>query len=121
MLTRNEMLEAISDLSKDAYGARIRLDYDAMSDDELRATWDSFLAESIASFEREKKDEARAQQDWETHLESLISAGAGDMATAIRWDMQAEDVGNDIGYYCYCKRISYSNEETIAHLLKIAA
>lgn len=61
------------------------------------------------------------QQRWEDHINNLIAMGAGDRATAIRWDMQAEDATNgghyDVGYYCYLKNIRYNNEEAIRSLL----
>jgi len=121
MLTRearNEMLQIISDLSKEAYGYRVRFDYAAMSDDELQRTWDRFINAADAAMAHEKAEKERTQQAWEQHIATLIAMGAGDRATAICWDMQAEGTdGYDIGYYYYRKGIDYSNENTIKQLL----
>ena len=114
---RSEMLETISDLSKEAYGFRIRIDFSAMSDGELQETWDSYLKLADESCEQEKRAYARAEKAWEEHLASLIAAGAGDRATAIRWDLQAENADNDAGYYCFLKGIPYINEHEINALL----
>ena len=116
MLTRearNEMLETISDLSKDAYGYRVRRDYYAMTDSELQETWDFYMRAANDSFELEQRAYVRAEHEWEKHLSALIAAGAGNRATAIRWDMQAEDAGTDVGYYCFLKGIPYANEHEI--------
>jgi hypothetical protein len=40
MNEREEILLTISDLSKDAFGSRMRLDYDAMSDADGDSVWD---------------------------------------------------------------------------------
>lgn len=120
---RASMLQVISDLSKDAYGCRIRLDYEAMSDSELQFTWDGFIAESEASTQREAAQKLRAQKDWEAHIAQLMSIGASDRATAIRWDMVAMDAVHgthedgsphyDVGYYCYLVGLDYALEASI--------
>jgi patatin-like phospholipase/acyl hydrolase len=118
---RNEMLQTISDLSKEAYGFRVRLDYDAMSDADLQDTWDGFMRTANAAFEQEKAQAARAKTIWEADIQQLIEIGAGNRATAIRWDMEAMDAKNgehfDAGYYCYLRGIDYSNEHEIKQLI----
>jgi hypothetical protein len=42
-IDRDYILQTISDLSKDAYGFRVRLDYASMSDAELAETFDRYL------------------------------------------------------------------------------
>ena len=118
---RNEMLQTISDLSKEAYGYRVRLDYATMSDAELRDTWDGFIRAADAAFEQEKVQAARAKTIWEEDIQQLIKVGAGDRATAIRWDMEAMDAKNgdqlDAGYYCYLRGIGYSLEHEVRQLI----
>src|SRR5262245_53152611 len=114
---RDEMLHVISDLSKEAYGYRVRLDYAAMSDSELQAQWDSFLKTADAREIERQQDEARAVVRWEARIADLIALGAGDRGTALRWDMDAMDAFNgdvrDAGYYCYLCGIPYSHEDAI--------
>ena len=75
MLTREDrksMLEVISDLSKDAYGYRVRLNYSAMSDEELQTTWDSFISAAEESTQQEDAAYARAQTEWENHIQRRV-------------------------------------------------
>jgi hypothetical protein len=91
-IDRDYMLQTISDLSKDAYGFRVRLDYAPISDAELAETFDRYAADVEASIAREQIEAATNQANWEKHIYGLIAAGAGNRATAIRWDMAANNL-----------------------------
>ena len=92
-----------SDLHKDAYGFRPR-----------GAIWEAWLAMTPAELDSE---EARMQRDVETaieeelaneaanavsfeaHIGKLMADFSIDRATAIRWDLQALDLTDDIKFY----------------------
>ena len=120
---RNDMLQVISDLSKSAYGYRVRLDYNGMSDEELQDTWDGFLR---ASDEAEKLEQQQQAEAWDTFLNDLnaiVESGAKDIATALRWDMDAYDIEHgpvqyDVGFYCYKRGIAYSKEAEITAMME---
>jgi hypothetical protein len=75
----NECLMWISDLSKDAYGFRVRnVDWASMSFDELAAEVNHYS--SIA------QEEADAEAAWEAAaIQKCLDAGAKDKETALRW------------------------------------
>jgi hypothetical protein len=114
MADRAYILSIISDLTKDATGSRIRLDYQSMTDSELQSTFDFYSDLLEVNEQRESVMRLRAQKDWEQSLERLMSMGATSMAQAIAWDMEAEGVNdNDYGFYCYLKGLSYDLEARI--------
>jgi hypothetical protein len=77
-LERYELISFISDTSKDVYGFRSRLNFDAMTVDELKEEADSLAKAGRAEFEYEEK----ARED---SILAAMDAGAPDRETAIRW------------------------------------
>jgi hypothetical protein len=116
------MLQIISDLSKDARGYRVRLDYAAMSDDELQSTWDGFCEELDESIASESRSKLQAQKTWEQDLVRYMEIGAKSWADAIRWDMDAYNARHcgelDVGFYCYLRDIDYALERRIKEALE---
>jgi len=75
----NECLMWISDLSKDAYGFRVRnVDWSSMSFEELVAEVNHYSA--IA---QEEADAEAARE--EAAIQKCLDAGAGNRETALRW------------------------------------
>lgn len=124
---RNGMLQIISDLSKEAYGYRVRLDYNSMSDEELQRTWDGFID---TAEERQKEDESREAAAWDEFTKYISDmqevAPTASVADIIRWDMDAYNVvldGSDgrkypdIGFYCYLRGFAYCKEAEIQTML----
>lgn len=115
----------ISDLHKDARGTRpgelFWNRWKLSTPAEKQAIWDGLCIELEDELESERAAKARAQEAWEADLQKLIEIGAGDRATAIRWDMDAMDANRcgerDAGYYCFLRGIDYSNETEIKRLL----
>jgi hypothetical protein len=115
----------VSDLHKDAYGFRPRelfwLNWESSNQDEKQLIWDGLLQALDAEIQREREEHDLAQAAWEADLQRLIAVGAGDRATAIRWDMDAMGVRRgdqlDVGFYCYLRGIDYSNEIEIERLM----
>jgi hypothetical protein len=90
-LEREEMLHTISDLSKDAWGHRVRMDYAAMSDEELTDAWDGFLDE----LDRAERVRAvlleEAMIDYEKEITEVIALGAGSRKRALLWMLDSVD------------------------------
>lgn len=115
---REDMLMLISDLSKDAFGYRVRKDYGAMSDDELEAEWNYFaeVAEESAASEKRQQEDALAA--WEAHIAALQLEHNINRATAVRWDMQAMDAQSyDFDYYMWHWGIGYTASLKLAQEL----
>ena len=55
---RNQLINGISDASKDLYGCRLRLDWDEMSIEQMEATYDNICAQLRIQFEEEQAAEA---------------------------------------------------------------
>ena len=115
-----ELYGTISDVSKDANGVRARFDWRSMTLDQLQEELDYYYKESLETQEREAKWEEESTTEWKAHLRHLVSIGAKNIPTALKWDMSAEDSEDDAGYYCYHKGISYSQERLINRLLRVA-
>jgi len=120
---RNDMLQVISDLSKSAHGYRVRLDYAAMTDDELQNTWDSFIRTADENAVMEAAQEAEAWEEFLKDLNQIVANGAPNIATALRWDMDAYDVQHgpvqyDVGFYCYKRGLAYSKEAEITAMME---
>lgn len=101
----NDCLLWISDLSKDAYGFRVRnTDWASMSFEELAAEVNRFSAIVEENEAEERAASEKALADFEARVEELINSGAGDRETAIRWIVSAyESVDLMYGgsYICY--------------------
>jgi len=115
--SREFLLNEISDLSKEAYGFRFRLNYDAMTDAELQATWDGFIETAQRAAEEERQAEIVFQAKWEAHIAALMDDHGIDHATALAWDMDAMDCKDDVGFYCFRWGIKYNNEHPIKKVL----
>lgn len=81
----NETLLWISDLSKDAYGYRVRMDYASMTWDEL-AQWVNYFDEEISrSMGNEADYERQMAEEYELGIQRCLDAGAANREIAARW------------------------------------
>ena len=64
---RNELINGISDASKDLYGCRMRLDWDEMSIEDMERTYDNICRQLQEQFEMEQEAEALAAE-WKKGL-----------------------------------------------------
>ena len=55
---RNELINGISDASKDLYGCRLRLDWDEMTIEQMESTYENICAQLRIQFEEEQAAEA---------------------------------------------------------------
>jgi hypothetical protein len=92
---RNDLLNIMSDMHKDAYGFRPRnINYAAFTDAELDAEADRLqevIEESI------KLEAVREEADLEAFgalIKKTIALGAGDRETALRWIVEGADDWN---------------------------
>ena len=64
---RNELINSISDASKDLYGCRMRLDWDEMSIEDMESTYDNICRQLNEQFEMEQEAKALAAE-WKKGL-----------------------------------------------------
>ena len=117
---RNDLLSFYSDAHKDAYGYRPR-DWATImlkSTDELRSDINQFQFESNLQEECERDREEQAKQRWTAHIEGIMRDNGVNRATALRWDMEAMDASDDVGFYCYLWSLNYTLEPSIRSDLK---
>ena len=111
---RAEMLLTISDLTKEAFGFRIRKDYGAMTDAELKDEWDYLISVAERRAEEERTEEAAALKVWNTRINNMVNDFGIDVATAVRWDMQAMDCEfGGFDYYIWECGVNYSEGRKI--------
>lgn len=83
---RNDLLNIMSDMHKDAYGFRPRhINYDAFTDAELEAECDSYQEEIIKGQDLEAKQLAEDLKAFDELINKTIELGAGNRKTALRW------------------------------------
>ena len=103
------------DMYKDAYGVRPRgIDTSSWT---LEQFHDEFviLGQAIAYAEIERKEsEENATVVFEQRVQTLISAGAKDRTTAIRWIHEAEDTNGDDEYLAYPLGLPYQYFRKVA-------
>jgi len=64
---RNELINAISDASKDLYGCRLRLNWDEMTIEQMESTYDNICAQLQDQFELEQAHKAW-EAEWKRGL-----------------------------------------------------
>jgi hypothetical protein len=106
---RESMIQIYSDFHKDAYGFRPRgIDYSSMTLEELEADFARFAEVCKENAEAEAKAEAKAVEAFNASIASIISMGAGNKATALRWTAEAgvAECNWDMDYYLWKLGIS---------------
>lgn len=97
--------DIVSDLHKDAHGFRPRENFwefwTSATDDEKQAEWDALLQALERSIARDKEEQTRSVAAFEQLVADTIASGAGDVATAHRWIMEASICDGDWDFLCY--------------------
>ncbi len=89
---RNDLLNIMSDMHKDAYGFRPRhIDYSKFTDAELEAECDSYQEEIEANEKLEAEVLVTKSSNWDELIAKTIAMGAGDYKTALRWIVDGAD------------------------------
>jgi hypothetical protein len=120
-LDETTLYEMISSCASKSY-ARTVLSRD-MTDEEFKKEMDYWSKENEEQFARDKAEEEKNVKEFEARITDLISSGAGNRETALRWIMQAENMEDehDAGYICYCLHIPYSYQKEFEPLIKEVA
>lgn len=98
---REEMLNLMSDLSKEAYGFRVRKDYTGVSDEEVQADWDYYITAADRRWAEEQEREEHCLANWKARINQLCEDHNIDRHTAVKWDMQAMDNEEDFEHYLW--------------------
>jgi hypothetical protein len=105
---KDELGATYWDFYKEVHGIRPRwVNHEEATVEWYRASLESLQREANAQWEEESRLEAEAVAEFEKSVESLITAGAGDRATAIRWLHEANDTNYDGEYLCYQLGLPY--------------
>ena len=120
-LDETTLYEMISSCTSKSY-ARTVLSRD-MTDEEFKKEMDYWSKENEEQFARDKAEEEKNVKEFEARITDLISSGAGNRETALRWIMQAENMEDesDAGYICYSLHIPYSYQKEFEPLIKRVA
>jgi hypothetical protein len=106
----------IYDLYKEVHGHKPRyIDFDAMSDEEFNKFYDNLLVELEEERVREAEAQDKAVREFEAKVEELVSMGAGNRETALRWLKDAEDDDYmDDGYFEYSHGLPFGYIKGVA-------
>lgn len=115
---RDQLIQSISDLSKDVNGFRDRRNYSILTDSELIQLRDSYSDLLVTEIARENAMYLESQRRWEKWIAELIECGAGTRRNAIRWDMSAQECSGDVAHYCYTVGLAYELEDQIREDLR---
>lgn len=96
-----------SDMYKDAYGCRPRHDMSGWTEERFQEAFDGLQAVIEQENERLAEREQAAIAQFEQRVTEVISAGAKDRETALRWLMEASECRGDWEYYCYLNGLPY--------------
>ena len=108
MSRRDQLAASHYDFYKSVHGVRPRwMNYDEMSEQELEAEMDSLSKQAEVVFAEEAKQEQEAIVAFEARVADLLSTGAADRETAIRWIHQAEGSDGDTEYLCFLVGVPY--------------
>jgi len=115
-LSRKEQLAATHyDFYKDVHGVRPRwMNYDAMTEQELEQELDQLSREAEVQRIEEEKMQKIATEKFELRVADLITSGAKDRATALRWIHDAEDSNGDDEYLCFLLGLPYGYFREVA-------
>lgn len=108
---REEMLSMISDMIKDVYGFRVSMSiYEDHTEEQLKEEMNRLQIQVEAEIEREEQEQKDAIVRFEAYIAEMMKDHGIDRTTAIRWDIEAEETGEDYGYYCWKKNLPYTYE-----------
>ena len=107
-----------SDLHKDVYGFRPRSwdkFYDS-TDAEKQRIWDNLLESHEAEMKYHAAVQKQNAEELKQRVKTLVQSGAGDVDTAAKWILEAEDMDeydlyHGLSYVSYLYDISYDDAE----------
>ena len=105
---KDELGATYWDFYKEVHGIRPRwVNHDEATVEWYRDALERLQREADVLWELEQVQEAEAIAKFEKSIDSLIAAGAGDRATAIRWIHEANETNYDSEYLCYLLDLPY--------------
>ena len=105
---KDELGATYWDFYKEVHGIRPRwVNHDEATVEWYRAELESLQRQADFQWEEQQIREGEAVAEFEKSVESLIAAGAGDRATAIRWLHAANDTNGDDEFLCYTLGLPY--------------
>ena len=113
---REALGDACSDMSKDAFGFRKRIPWMTMPIEDLRAEYEEMKIVSAQAVERERAELATAVAEWEAYIAKMMKDFRIDRATAISWDMEANNE-QDIDSYTYHWNLPWNVTHQIEQVL----
>tara|TARA_Y100001963_G_scaffold46683_2_gene65806 strand:- start:22526 stop:22909 length:384 start_codon:yes stop_codon:yes gene_type:complete len=116
-----------SDLVKEVYGTRSvgrtghLSHYWDETPENKQKIWDDLCDEHEDVLAEEKASQVRKAKAFEDRIQDVISIGARDRKTALRWILQSENLDlRDYSYACFALNVPYSYEKEFKSILKIA-
>jgi len=106
----------LSDLFKEIYGFRPRGmfwdSWESADNDGKQKIWDDLCESHEQEMERQREADLLAIADFENNIDILVSLGAGDRLTAIRWFVEGLEITKDdlwygTDYICHCLGLPY--------------
>lgn len=116
---KETLYSAISDMSKDATGHRVRFDYMSYTVEQLKKEFIYWEGQVIESIDRDRREQATAQKYWDAIISKMMSVAKCSRAKAIKWDFEAHDC-MDADQYCYEYGMSYRLAPIIEKYLREA-
>jgi hypothetical protein len=105
---KDELGATYWDFYKEVHGIRPSwVSHEEATVEWYRAELESLQREADLKWEEKQVREGEAVAVFEKSVESLIAAGAGDRATAIRWMHEANDTNYDGEFLCYTLDLPY--------------
>lgn len=99
---RDELMDFISDLHKDAYGFRPDMTkYEYMSIDQIEDEIERLNKLSREKMDHERNRELLNIEKLEQTIQKGINSGAEDRETALRWLIDSDDKYYDASYFLY--------------------
>jgi hypothetical protein len=107
-----------SDFYKDAYGIRPvgQLGHPTTVE-EYEKEIDRLSEVTKEQVKEEAKREEEAWKEWKEFIDSFMLKHDVSQSTAIKWDMEAQEVLDDVEHYCYLSQLSFDRESEIKALL----
>ena len=114
----DQLAQIYSDFYKDANGIRPGGYYGhPKTVKEYEKEIDRLCEECKEQAKEEAKKEEEAWKEWQEFINSFMLEHNVSKSDAIKWDMEAQEVSDDVEYYCYVSHLSFDREAEIKALL----
>jgi hypothetical protein len=108
-----------SDFYKDVHGSRPRFMDDTWTVADYQREIDGLQKYSEILANEEKEYQERKIAEAEIRIQAMITSGAADRATAIRWIHQVEETNGDDEYLCFVLGIPYGYFKGVDNAIRL--